>query len=311
MDVGENQLFNKNRFKMKKVLIFVFVIIGFGVTGCSKNNDKADAYGNFEAIKVTVSAQGTGQLLKFNVEEGDTLAKNEQVGLIDTTDLHLQKLQLEAHKKSLHAQIANIAAQTAVLEEQKTVAVTDLSRIQRMIKDSAATPKQLDDATGKVNVLNKQIISSQTQKGVIDSQIHSIDSQIAQINEKILKSRVINPISGTVLVRYAEAGEVATYGRPLYDIANLKYINLRVYVSGAQLPKIKLGEKVKVIVDKNAKENRSLTGNITWVSSEAEFTPKNIQTKDERVSQVYAVKVKVRNDGTLKIGMPGEIEFNQ
>jgi HlyD family secretion protein len=309
MDDGENQLFNKNRFKMKKILIIVFVIIGFGVTGCSNNNEKADAYGNFEAIKVTVSAQGTGQLLKFNVEDGDTLAKNEQVGLIDTTDLHLQKLQLEAHKKSLHAQIANIAAQTAVLKEQKLVAETDLSRIQQLIKDSAATPKQLDDATGKVNVMNKQIISSQTQKGVIESQIRSIDSQIAQINEKIQKSRVINPISGTVLVRYAEAGEVATYGRPLYDIANLKYINLRIYVSGAQLPKVKLGEKVKVIVDKNAKENRSLSGIITWVSSEAEFTPKNIQTKEERVSQVYAVKVRVRNDGTLKIGMPGEVEF--
>jgi HlyD family secretion protein len=295
---------------MKKVLIIAIVTIGFGVTGCSNNNEKADAYGNFEAIKVTVSAQGTGQLLKFNVEEGDTLTKNEQVGLIDTTDLHLQKLQLEAHKKSLKAQIANITAQTAVLKEQKSVAETDLNRIKQLIKDSAATPKQLDDATGKVNVMNKQIISSRTQKGVVESQIRSIDTQVAQINEKIQKSRVINPINGTVLVRYAEAGEVATYGRPLYDIANLKFINLRIYVSGAQLPKVKLGEKVKVIVDKNAKENRSLSGIITWVSSEAEFTPKNIQTKEERVSQVYAVKVRVRNDGTLKIGMPGEVEFN-
>jgi HlyD family secretion protein len=295
---------------MKKVLIIAIVTIGFGVTGCSNNNEKADAYGNFEAIKVTVSAQGTGQLLKFNVEEGDTLTKNEQVGLIDTTDLHLQKLQLEAHKKSLKAQIANITAQTAVLKEQKSVAETDLNRIKQLIKDSAATPKQLDDATGKVNVMNKQIISSRTQKGVVESQIRSIDTQVAQINEKIQKSRVINPINGTVLVRYAEAGEVATYGRPLYDIANLMFINLRIYVSGAQLPKVKLGEKVKVIVDKNAKENRSLSGIITWVSSEAEFTPKNIQTKEERVSQVYAVKVRVRNDGTLKIGMPGEVEFN-
>jgi HlyD family secretion protein len=295
---------------MKKVLIIAIVTIGFGVTGCSNNNEKSDAYGNFEAIKVTVSAQGTGQLLKFNVEEGDTLTKNEQVGLIDTTDLHLQKLQLEAHKKSLKAQIANITAQTAVLKEQKSVAETDLNRIKQLIKDSAATPKQLDDATGKVNVMNKQIISSRTQKGVVESQIRSIDTQVAQINEKIQKSRVINPINGTVLVRYAEAGEVATYGRPLYDIANLMFINLRIYVSGAQLPKVKLGEKVKVIVDKNAKENRSLSGIITWVSSEAEFTPKNIQTKEERVSQVYAVKVRVRNDGTLKIGMPGEVEFN-
>jgi len=297
---------------MNKIILGLLITIGFGVVGCSNNNDKADAYGNFEAnAKVTVSAQGTGQLLQFHVEEGDTLSKGEQVGQIDTTDLHLHKEQLEAQKRSLKAQITNISAQTAVLKEQKSVAVTDLKRIQRMSKDSAATPKQLDDATGKVNVLQKQIISSQTQKGVIESQMHSLDSQIAQVNEKIQKSKVINPVSGTVLVRYAEAGEVENYGKPLYDIASLKYINLRVYVSGAQLPKVKLGQKVKVIVDKNAKENRSMTGTVIWVASQAEFTPKNIQTKEERVSQVYAVKVRVRNDGTLKIGMPGEIEFNQ
>lgn len=296
---------------MNKVLIGLIVIIGFGVAGCSNNNDKADAYGNFEAeAKVTVSAQGTGQLMNFNVVEGDTLKKGEQVGQIDTTELHLQKQQLLAEKRSLMAQIKNVNAQTSVLREQKAVATTDLRRIQNMSKDSAATPKQLDDATGKVNVLQRQIVSSQTQKGVIESKIHSVDSQIGQVNEKIRKSRVINPVSGTVLVRYAEAGEVENYGKPLYQIANLKYINLRAYVSGAQLPEIKLGEKVKVIVDKNATQNRSFPGKITWVSSQAEFTPKNVQTKHERVSEVYAVKVRVRNDGTLKIGMPGEIELN-
>ena len=272
---------------MKKGLILLLVLVGFGVVGCSNQNEKADAYGNFEAeAKVTVSAQGTGQLLHFNVEEGDTLTKGEQVGQIDTVDLHLHKQQLDAQKRSLIAQISNINAQAAVLREQKSVAATDLQRIQHMIKDSAATPKQLDDATGKVNVLQKQIISTQTQKGTVASQIKSVNAQIAQINEKIQKSRVINPVSGTVLVRYAEAGEVENYGKPLYQIANLKYINLKVYVTGAQLPKVNLGEKVKVIVDKNATENRTFQGTISWVSSEAEFTPKN---SDQRTAGFASV----------------------
>lgn len=289
------------------------IIIALGLlwlTGCSNNNDKSDAYGNFEATTTTVSSQGNGQLMSLNLEEGDVLPANKVVGVVDTVSLHLQKLQLMASRKALKAQIKGITAQAAVFHEQIAVAQTDLNRIQRMIKDSAATQKQLDDATGKISVLRKQIASTDTQKGVVESQIAALTSQIAEVEEKISQSKIVNPIDGTVLVKYAEPGEVATYGKPLYDIANLKQIDLRVYVSGAQLPKVKLGEKVKVIVDKNATQNRDFTGKVIWVSSDAEFTPKNIQTKEERVAQVYAVKVRVPNDGTLKIGMPGEVVFD-
>lgn len=294
---------------MNRKLGIITVLGLLWLTGCSNNNDKSDAYGNFEATTTTVASQGNGQILSLNLEEGDVLPANKVVGVVDTVNLHLQKQQLIANRKALKAQIQGTDAQAAVFREQIAVAQTDLNRIQRMIKDSAATQKQLDDASGKISVLHKQIASTNTQKGVIESQIAALTSQIAGVNEKIQQSKIVNPIDGTVLVKYAEPGEVATYGKPLYDIANLKNIDLRVYVSGAQLPKVKLGEKVKVIVDKNASENRTLSGKVIWVSSDAEFTPKNIQTKEERVAQVYAVKVRVPNDGTLKIGMPGEVVF--
>ena len=288
----------------------IFTVLGLlWLAGCSNNNDKSDAYGNFDATTTTVASQGNGQLLSLNLEEGDVLPANKVVGVVDTVNLHLQKQQLIANRKALKAQIRGIDAQAAVFREQIAVAQTDLNRIRRMIKDSAATQKQFDDANGKISVLHKQIASTDTQKGVIESQIEALTSQIAGVNEKIQQSKIVNPMNGTVLVKYAEPGEVATDGKPLYDIANLKHIDLRVYVSGAQLPKVKLGEKVKVIVDKNKSENRQLSGKVIWVSSDAEFTPKNIQTKEERVAQVYAVKVRVQNDGTLKIGMPGEVVF--
>ena len=290
-------------------IILATLSFALTVVACGNNQKIGDAWGNFEAVETTVGSQGNGEIMALNVEEGDHLAKGKTVGLVDTTSLHLQKQQLEASVGSLECQIGSTRDQAEVTKAQLDLAKTNLARIQRMHQDSAATQQQLDEANNKVEVLTRQLTATQSQIAVIKSNIQSARAQIGQVNDKINKSIIINPVTGTVLVKYAETGEVANFGKPLYDIANLDTINLRVYVSGSQLPEIKLDQHVNVHVDNGSGGSHTYPGRISWISSQAEFTPKNIQTKENRIAEVYAVKVRVPNDGTLKIGMPASITF--
>lgn len=287
-----------------------FWILGITLlAGCSGNNHKSDAYGNFEATEIIVSAEASGKLLAFNVEEGLTLEAGANVGYIDTVQLSLKRAQLLATRQSVSAKIANILAQIDVLKEQRRVAETDKKRLEKLFGENAATQKQLDDVNGQISVIDRQIVSIETQNAAVLSDVKSLDAQIAQINDHIHKSVIVNPLRGTVLTKYAEPSEVIAYGKPLYKIADLQTMFLRVYISGDQLPHAAIGQKVHVLIDETKKYNQSLEGEISWISSKAEFTPKIIQTKEERVNMVYAVKIKIQNDGRLKIGMPGEVNF--
>ena len=290
---------------MKKIITFLMLASLFS---CNKNNDKADGYGNFEATEVTISAQANGNIEYLNLEEGAVLEPKIQVGLVDTTQLYFNKQQLIASKSTVYSKSKNIISQRSVLQEQLKTTLIEKNRIQNMFVENAATKRQVDEIIGKVNILNEQIKSVETQNAPILNEVKSIDVQIEKINDQIEKSKIINPIKGTVLAKYAEPNEVTAFGKPLYKIADISEMTLRVYISETQLSKIKVGQNVTVKIDSD-KEMKSFPGTISWISSSAEFTPKVIQTKEERVNLVYAVKVKVKNDGTLKIGMPAEMWF--
>ncbi len=288
---------------MKKIITFLILT---SLVSCSKNNDKADGYGNFEATEVTISAEANGNIEYLKLEEGDILEPKTQVGLVDTTQLYFNKQQLIASKATTFSKSTNVLSQKSVLQEQLKTTLIEKMRIENMFAENAATKRQVDEIIGKVNVLKEQIKSVETQNAPIVNDVKSIDVQIEKINDQIEKSKIINPIKGTVLSKYAEANEVTAFGKPLYKIADISEMTLRVYISEIQLSKIKVGQNVTVKIDSD-KEMKSYSGTVSWISSSAEFTPKVIQTKEERVNLVYAVKVKVKNDGTLKIGMPAEM----
>lgn len=289
--------------------IFSIIAVLLLLTGCSNNKQKSDAYGNFEATETIVSSESSGKLNEFTVEEGMTIEAGKIVGYIDTNQLYLKKNQLAQQKNTTRTKFKNVSAQISVLQEQKKVALREKERIERLLKDEAATGKQLDDINGSIDVINRQISSIEMQNTTTNEELKGLDVQIAQVIDQLQKSNITNPVSGTVILKFAEQGEIVNFGKPLYKIADISTMELRVYVSGAQLPEIKLGQKVKVLIDDGAKGYKTLEGEISWISSKAEFTPKIVQTKEERVNLVYAVKVRVVNDGSLKIGMPGEVVF--
>jgi HlyD family secretion protein len=293
-----------------KTIAFILIALSAGIiSGCSKNDKRSDAFGNFEAVETIVSSESSGKLVEFNVEEGRTLDANYVAGYIDTVQLTLKKKQLEATKNLTRTKFKNVSSQVAVYQEQKRVALKEKDRIERLLKDNAATGKQLDDIVGNIDVINKQMAAVETQNNTTNEELKNYDVQIKQIEDQLSKSTIINPVTGTVIIKYVEQNEVVNYGKPLYKIADLSVMELRVYVSGSQLPEIKIGQIVKVLIDNGKDDFRTLEGEISWISSKAEFTPKIIQTKEERVNLVYAVKVRVKNDGSLKIGMPGEVVF--
>ncbi len=277
---------------------------------CSDNNDKPDAYGSFEATEVTVSSLANGRIMQLHIEEGQLVDSNELVGFVDTTDLYLKKMQGIAQKDATGSRREDLTAQIAVQEQNRANILIEQTRVINLLKDGAATQKQLDDINSNLNLIDKQVASLKTQFRGIEDQIGSAEQQIAQVRESINNALIINPLKGTVLTKFAESNEVTTFGKPLYKIADLREMELRVYVSGAQLPHIKIGDKVEVRIDKDEKTNTKMEGLVSWISQTAEFTPKTIQTKEERVNLVYAVKVRLQNDGSLKIGMPGEIKLN-
>jgi len=245
----------------------------------------------------------------FEVEEGTNFEKDFLVGIIDTTDLILKRIQLKAQINAIASRIESTRSQIEVHEQQKKNFMVDKERISKLFNDGAATQKQVDDINGAIDLTDSQINSVKTQFASIISEQDVVLAQIAQVEESISRCHIFNPVKGTVLEKYAESNEITAFGKPLYKIADLQEMILRVYVSGAQLIHIKVGQEVEVLVDENAEENRQLTGKISWVSETAEFTPKIIQTKEERVNMVYAVKIRVKNDGSLKLGMPGEVNF--
>ena len=272
----------------------------------NKNNEKADAYGNFEATEITVSSESNGKIEFLNLEEGDVVEKGKTVGLIDTLQLYYTKMQLIASQKTVSSKSGNVLSQKQVLQEQLKTAKIEQTRIKNMFSENAATKRQVDEINGKVKVIEEQIKGVGTQNAPIKNEANSFSVQIEKINDQIKKCNLVNPIKGTVLTKYTEPNEVTTFGKPLYKIANLEEMNLRVYISETQLSSIKIGQQVKVKID-DFEQTKEYIGNIIWISSQAEFTPKIIQTKEERANLVYAVKIRVKNDGSLKIGMPAEI----
>ena len=289
---------------MKKISIPIIAL--FTLLSCNSTDEKADGYGNFEATEVTVSSESNGKIVFLNMEEGQELEAQKQVGLIDTLQMHFTKQELFAAKNTITSKSASVLSQKSVLDEQLKTARLEQKRIENMFAETAATKRQVDEINGKVSVILQQIKGVGSQNAPIINDLKSIDVQIEKINDQIKKSNITNPIQGVVLNKYAEPGEVTGFGKPLYKIADVSEMTLRVFVSETQLSQIKMGQEVTVKIDA-AKEMKTYKGSISWIASQAEFTPKIIQTKEERVNLVYAVKVKVINDGGLKIGMPAEM----
>jgi HlyD family secretion protein len=300
---------------MKNISIIVLTLttLVLFTTACEPNDQKSDAYGNFEAKEVIVAAEANGRLIAFGVEEGQQLTKNQVIGYIDTTQLTLKKQQMKASIKAILSKRQNVDTQSKVYEKQKSNLKREIARLEKLLADGAATPKQLDDIKGQLELVERQedahITSLITANRGIASEVQPLLTQISQIDDQIQKSIIKNPIDGKVLTKFVEENEVTGFARPLYKIADTKDMYLRIYVEGHLLDDIQIGQQVKVLVDDDADAYHELEGTLTWIAEEAEFTPRSIQTKDDRAKLVYAAKVKVNNDGKLKIGMPGEVNF--
>ena len=292
---------------MNKTILIILLALFMG--SCNSNHEVSDAYGNFESDEMIVSAQGNGELIRFLPNEGDLLKEGEIIGLIDTTDLHLKKKLLFKQLNTVASQITSLDAEMEVQKQLLANNKVNQKRIVNMFAQGAATQKQLDDIHGLVELNEKQIEAISSRKQNIFNQMAALDVQIEQLNEVISKCLIPNPVTGTVLVVYARKGELATIGKPLYKLADVSTVKLKAYISGAQLPQVQIGQEVEVKYDRDANENTTVKGKVVWISSAAEFTPKTIQTKEERIDLVYAIKVEVINDGSIKIGMPGEINF--
>lgn len=292
---------------MKKVL---YIAVALLALACSKEAE-FDAQGTFEATEVVVSSEATGRILNFDIEEGMTIVANQAVGTIDSLQLHLQRKQLLAQHSALLTSRPDVKKQVASLREQIVKQKSELRRVENMLSDGAATQKQKDDIEAQIKILEGQLEATfstlDKNTSTINDNSVALEAQIAALDDRISKCRILSPVGGTVLVKYAEAGELASVGKPLMKIADLDNIYLRAYFTSDQLANIKLGDEVKVVADFGGEERYDYTGRVAWISSESEFTPKTIQTKDSRANLVYAVKIAVENDGRLKIGLAGEV----
>lgn len=292
---------------MKKISYYIGM--GLLLMACGNDAEDSDAYGNFEVDETTISAEVGGELLEFDVEEGDELEEGEVVGLIDTTDLHLSRLELKANRGVIESQYQNLTAEVKVLEAEKANIEREIQRTEKMLKEDAATQKQLDDLRGARDVVQGKIMAVKSKNPSIFNQLEVLKVKLRQIDDKVRKAILKSPSSGVVLNKIANQYQLVMPGAPLYTMADLSSLDLRAYVSGDQLSGIQLGQEVEVLIDGPENELKAYTGKIKWISDEAEFTPKIIQTRKERVDMVYAIKVRVQNDGSLKIGMPGEVRF--
>ena len=295
---------------MKNRLTLGYLAIMVVLASCNGNSNKSDGYGTFEAVETTISSEVPGRILSLPIEEGITLKKGDLVAVVDSTQTYLRVLQLQAQVESINSKKQTIVAQGDVLVQQLENIDKDVKRTQELFKQNAATQKQMDDVTGQTKVIQAQKRALEAQLSDISIEARALGMQVLMLKDQLTKCRIVNPVTGTVLVKYAEVGEIITPGKGIYKIADLSVINLKVYISGKQLSDVHLGDTVTVITDapKGLKEQ---PGVISWVSSEAEFTPKIVQTREERVKLVYAVKIRVKNDGSLKIGMPGEMRIKR
>lgn len=299
---------------MKTNILFIVGITTLIFTSCGKSNGTYDASGIFEAREVTVSARTTGELIQFDIEEGQKLEAGKQAGYIDTVQLHLKKMQLLASMKSVESRQYNVSRQIASIRQQIATEKTEQKRYENLVQSNAANQKQLDDINAQIALLEKQL-SAQTEtlennNRSVSGESLGLIAQIDQIDDQIQKSIISSPIDGTVLSKYAEQGELATQGRTLFKVADIENMTLRVYITADQLTSLKIGQSVKVYADQGKSDRKEYPGTINWISDKAEFTPKTIQTRDERANLVYAVKVAVKNDGYIKKGMYGEIKIN-
>ncbi|RFM31388.1 HlyD family secretion protein [Chitinophaga silvisoli] len=296
-----------------KTQLTILLLAAATITACNKKEAAYDASGTFEAVETIVSAEASGNIRSLELEEGQVLKAGQVVGYIDSIQLILKKKQLQAQISAVLSGRPDIAAQTAALQEQLRQAERERDRTENLLKADAATRKQLDDAVSQVAIVKKQIAATQSSLGItttnLKDQAAPLQAQIQQIDDQLDKCRLTNPVDGTVLTKYAEAGEVTSPGKAVYKIAALNTIILRAYLTGDQLPQVKTGQTVKVLVDDTRDAYKTYTGTIEWISNKAEFTPKTIQTKDERANLVYAIKVRINNDGYLKIGMYGEVKL--
>jgi HlyD family secretion protein len=290
-----------------KISLLVMVLI----SACRGNNNEADAYGNFQSVEVTVSSQVQGELLLLNIQEGQHYEKDELVGIVDTLPFSLKRDQLIAQEKVVRARSNNILSQLKIQEEEKKNLVREKERIESLARENAATQKQVDDINGQLNVMNLNIESVKQQHIVTLAELEVLKSELKQIDNQIDMCKITNPLIGTILERFAEQNEIVGPGQPVYRISSLEDMELKVYVDGSQLAHISLGDTVTVVIDTGKKETKDFEGVVSWISSEVEFTPKTIQTKEERVDMVYAVKILVHNNGMIKIGMPGEMYFRR
>jgi HlyD family secretion protein len=314
---------------MKRINIIAIVFLLLVAGSCKNGDVNYDASGTFEADEVIVSSELSGKIISFNVQEGMLIPKDSVIGMVDAKNISLQQEQVEASIKALGEKTANVQPQVQLLQEQLAVQQSQLNnllhektRIENLVKADAATGKQLDDITAQVDVARKQLLVTQqqinvqrnnvaTQNRSILSEADPLKKRVAQLQDQAQRANIINPVSGTVITKYAEQGEITAAGKALYKIADLTFLNLRAYITGVQLPQIKLGQNIKVLIDDGAKNYKTYSGTITWIADKAEFTPKTIQTKEERANMVYAIKIKVKNDGYLKIGMYAEVKLAQ
>jgi len=281
------------------------------LASCKDNGEQYDASGTFEATEIMVSSEANGKILQFDVQEGQVLEQLQVVGFIDSMQLHLKKQQLLASMSALKARRPEVSKQIAALEQQIKTAKSEKQRIENLVKANAANQKSLDDVNAQIAVLEKQLTAQKSTLDIsnrgISEDLVSMEIQVEQINDQLNKCRIYSPINGTLLVKYAEAGELAMPGKALYKVADLENMTLRAYITSDQLTQLKIGQTVKIYAD-FGEDTREYPGTVSWISGKAEFTPKTIQTKNERENLVYAVKIAVKNDGYLKIGMYGQIK---
>jgi HlyD family secretion protein len=279
-------------------------------SACNSSNNYADAYGNFTAEEIILASETGGKVVKTYAREGTVVEQSEMAVQIDSLQYYLKVKELESGKKATKAKLINIQAQVEVFEKQKSILERDMNRIKKMLKDGAATQKQYDDITGQIEVITKQKKSVLTNRLAVRAEINSIQAGINQAQDMLNRTKIKFPVSGVILEQYAQQGEIVRPGKAIYKLANLNEMKLKAYVSGKQLSGLKIGQKVTVLIDAPDGGNKEYGGQITWIASKSEFTPKNIQTKEERLSQVYAVEILVNNDGYIKINMPGEVIFS-
>ncbi|WP_444104236.1 HlyD family secretion protein [Bacteroides sp.] len=294
-----------------------YKILRIGLTAllvaCSNNNNDYDASGIFETTEVIISAKGNGEIMKFDVEEGQDVVPQATLGYIDTIQLALKKEQLLASHSATNSKVLNENRQLATIRQQIAIQQRERKRFEELVRTNAATQKQLDDINYQIQVLEKQLTAAAEQisssNNSLSSQTTGIEAQLAQIEDQIRNSIIVSPIQGTILTKYAEPGEYAAPGRALFKVANMEDMRLRAYITADQLTGLKIGQKVKVYADQGKNNRKEYEGTVTWMADKAEFTPKTIQTRDERANLVYAIKVSVTNDGLIKKGMYGEVKF--